>query len=119
MAEPANLTDETRTLVEILTFDGCPNSAATLALVAKVLAREGVEADVRVVNVPDLEAARRLRLLGSPTVRVGGTDIEPGVEDRTDYVHGCRPYQTEAGLGGRPSEQWLADALVRREASSS
>jgi hypothetical protein len=46
-------------------------------------------------------------------------NIEPGAEDRTDYVHGCRLYQTEAGLGGRPSEQWLADALVRREASSS
>ena len=54
--------------IEILTFDGCPNRATALDLVAEVVAREGVEADVRVVDVPDLEAARRLRFLGSPTI---------------------------------------------------
>jgi glutaredoxin len=108
------MTHEPRTLVEILTLDGCPHRAAALELVAEVVAREGVEADVRVVDVPDLEAARRLRFLGSPTIRVDGSDIEPGADDRTDYVHGCRLYRTDAGLGGRPSELWLVDALAPR-----
>lgn len=110
---------ETKTLVEILTFDGCPNRAAVLELVAKVVARESVNADVRVVDVPDLGAARRLRFLGSPTIRVGGSDIEPGADDRTEFVHGCRVYRTEAGLSGRPSEQWLVEALAQREPGGS
>lgn len=108
------VTHETRALVEILTFDGCPNQATALELVAEVVARESVDADVRVVDVPDLEAARRLRFLGSPTIRVDGSDIEPGADARTDYVHGCRLYRTGAGLGRRSSEQWLVDALAQR-----
>lgn len=105
-----------KTVIEILTFDGCPNRSTAIELVADLVAQVGVDADVRVVDVPDLESAQRMRFLGSPTIRVDGKDIEPGADDRTDYVHGCRIFRTEAGLGGRPSERWLVDALTSRAA---
>ena len=38
----------------------------------------GVQAELRLVKVPDGDAARRLRLLGSPTIPVGGEGRRPG-----------------------------------------
>jgi hypothetical protein len=100
-------------LVEILYFDGCPNHEGALALVEKVAGEIGVEADIRPVEVPDPESATRLRFLGSPTVRVGGRDVEPGVDERTDYALSCRVFRTEQGYAGQPDEQWIREALLR------
>lgn len=100
-------------LVEVLYFDGCPNHPATLALVERLSRELGLDPTVRAVNVADPEAAVRERFLGSPTVRVDGRDIEPGADERTDFVLSCRVYRTERGLAGQPVERWVRDALLR------
>lgn len=69
-----------RPLVEILFFEGCPNYAQTPALVERIGAELGIEPEIRLVDVPDLEAAERMRFLGSPTVRVDGVDVEVGTK---------------------------------------
>ncbi len=99
-------------LVEILYFDGCPNHQAALALVEKVAAQLGLDAEVRLVRIADAEAAERLRFLGSPTIRVGGRDVEPGAAERTDFVLSCRVYRTEGGFAGQPDERWIREALL-------
>jgi hypothetical protein len=98
-------------LVEVLTFEGCPHAAPALALVERVVAESGVAATVRRVDVPDPETAAAQRFLGSPTIRVNGRDIEPGVGERDQYVLSCRVYRTAQGLRGEPDEAWLRDAL--------
>jgi hypothetical protein len=98
-------------LVEVLTFEGCPHTEPALELVKRVLGDSGVGATVRRVDVPDAEAAAAQRFLGSPTIRVNGRDIEPGVVERDQYVLSCRIYRTDSGLTGKPDEQWLREAL--------
>lgn len=98
-------------LVEVLTFAGCPHAEPALELVQRVVDETGVSATVRRVDVPDAEAATAQRFLGSPTIRVNGRDIEPGVGERDEYVLSCRVYRTERGLRGEPDERWLRDAL--------
>lgn len=100
-------------LVEILYFDGCPNHHPAIALVERVSRELRIEPDVRLVNVPDDKAARRLRFLGSPTIRVGGVDVDPLTEERDDYALSCRIFRTEAGFSGQPDERWVRDALLR------
>ena len=100
-------------LVEILYFDGCPNHHPAVALVERVSRELGVEPNVQLVNVPDQEAARRLRFLGSPTIRVGGVDVDPQTEERDDYSLACRVFRTDAGVVGQPDERWVRDALLR------
>jgi hypothetical protein len=102
-----------RPLVEILYFDGCPNHEGALALVEKIASELGIDPELRLVNVPDPEVAERLRFLGSPTIRVGGRDVEPGAEERRDFVLSCRVFQTEQGFAGQPDEAWIQEALVR------
>jgi hypothetical protein len=101
-----------RPLVEILYFEGCSNHEPALALVERVDRELGTDADVRRVNVPDQEAAERLRFLGSPTVRVDGIDIDPHAEQRADYALSCRVFTTEHGRAGQPDERWIRDALT-------
>ena len=70
------------------------------------------------MNVPDREAAQRLRFLGSPTIRVGGRDVDPYTEERDDYALSCRVFRTEAGIAGLPDERWVRDALISQPRTS-
>ncbi len=99
-------------LAEILYFDGCPNHEGARALVERVSRELGVEPELRLVNVPDEEAAQRLHFLGSPTIRVAREDVDPHAGARDDYVLSCRVYRTESGFAGQPDERWVRDALT-------
>ena len=98
--------------IEVLTFEGCPNVAAARQLVERIVADSHVDAEIAYVDVPDPEAAERMRFLGSPTIRVDGRDIEPGAGERTEYVLACRIYRTEHGTVGTLDERWLRTALA-------
>jgi hypothetical protein len=102
----------TRPRVEILYFPGCPNHEATRALVERVGSELQLWPEIELVQVPDAEAASRLRFLGSPSVRVAGRDIEPGAEERADFVFSCRVYRSAHGLSGQPDEGWIREALT-------
>ena len=104
-------------LVEIFSFEGCPNGGPVRAAVERLVAELELEAEVRTVDVPDPKAAERLRFLGSPTVRVNGRDVEPGSGERSDYTLACRLFRTERGVSGQPEEAWIKDALARAAAS--
>jgi hypothetical protein len=98
--------------VEILSFAGCANRDAAVALVERVVGELGLEPDVKLVDVGDPGAAERLNFLGSPSIRVDGRDIEPGASERRDYALSCRIYRTDEGMRGLPDERWLRDALA-------
>ena len=95
-------------MIEILSFDGCPNREPTLDLARAVVEELGLHAEIREVRVETAEEAERERFLGSPSVRVNGRDIEPEARDRADFALGCRMY---AG-GGVPPKELLVEALL-------
>ena len=105
-----------RPRVEILYFDGCPNHEAAQALVERVAGELDLEPRIDLVRVPDPAAASELRFLGSPTVRVDGRDVEPGAEERGDFVFSCRVYRGKRGLSGQPDAGWIRDALAEAAA---
>jgi hypothetical protein len=91
--------------IEVLYFDGCPHHEQTLATVRRIASELAVDADIERVRVADAEDAERLRFLGSPTVRVGGRDVEPKADARGQYALACRI---------PPREEWLRAALAKR-----
>jgi hypothetical protein len=99
--------------VEILYFDGCPNHEAARGVVERVARELQVEPQIDGVQVPDATAAARLQFLGSPTVRVDGRDIEPGADERGDFVFSCRVYRSERGFSGQPDARWVREALSK------
>jgi hypothetical protein len=96
--------------VEILYVEGCPNHGPTVELVRQSIEACGVSARLEEVEVRDDAQARRLRFLGSPTVRVDGVDVEPDADIRRDFAIGCRVY----GGTGVPSRDLVVAALTRR-----
>ena len=99
-------------LVEVLSCDGCPHAEPVFELVERLVAELGLAASIVPVVIRDSEAAAERRFLGSPSVRVNHCDIEPGADERSDYVLSCRLYRSAVGLAGQPDEQWLREALL-------
>lgn len=98
---------KTSPTIEIFYFAGCPNHEPTLKLTHEVLGDLELDSEVLEVAVETLADAETQRFVGSPSVRVNGRDIEPEVEDRTDFGLGCRIY----GTGGVPPRELLIEAL--------
>ena len=89
-----------------------------VAVVQRILDETGIEAHLEVVEMTnDLEAEER-RVLGSPTIRIEGRDVEPGSNKRTDFSVGDRVYRGERGLQGWPEERWVREALLLAAARS-
>lgn len=93
--------------VELLYFDDCPSWEEARAVLERALAATGVAAQVCVVNIADLPAARRGGFAGSPTIRIDGRDLE-GYEGPP--VLACRCYLENGGRGW-PSLEQLQRAL--------
>ena len=92
--------------IEVLYVPGCCNLEPTLNRVREVLRAEGVELSVAEIAVAEPAAARSLNFPGSPTVRVNGVDVEPGVE--AVFGLACRLYTDGTGL---PSQAALRRAI--------
>ena len=97
--------------VEVLIFEGCPHLDVAMERVREAATRLDVAADVRIVRIENEEQAKELRFLGSPTVRVGGADVEPGAGQRDDYALQCRVYSVAGHFEGAPPVDWIVAAL--------
>jgi hypothetical protein len=102
-----------RPIIEVLYVQDCPHYPATLALVERMRAELGIDAELRPSLIVDQPAAEQARFAGSPTVRVDGRDVEPGSEPVTEYIVGCRLYRLEHRFAGQPEERWIRQALLQ------
>lgn len=97
--------------VQLLTIPGCPNAAAARELLRRVLESSGVPAEIEEVDTAARGTPERLRGWGSPTILIGGLDIE-GQERPTGAS--CRLFRDPAGrVSGLPSEGTLRAAVGR------
>lgn len=97
--------------IEFLWFEDCPNHDAARAMLGEVLAERGADASIADIEVPDEETGDRVRFPGSPTIRVNGRDVEPGVGDCEECAPRCRIYHTYLGLRGVPLRAWVETAV--------
>ena len=92
--------------IEVLYFEGCPNYLPALERLKNVLRQEGLRSDVHEIEVQDELAAKALKFLGSPTIRVNGLDIEVDARDSRETGFACRRYPDRV-----PSEEMIRSAL--------
>ena len=99
--------------IELLYFDGCPSYAELLPRLRELVAAEGIKDEVELRPVETPEQAEHERFLGSPTVRIDGTDVDPTANGRDDFGLECRLYRTDEGLVRRPPDEWIRSGLGR------
>lgn len=92
--------------IEVLYFEGCANYLPALERLKNVLRQEGLGNEVHQIKVQDELAAKALKFLGSPTIRVNGLDIEMDARGSRETGFACRRYP-----GGLPSEEMIRSAL--------
>jgi hypothetical protein len=96
---------ESAMTIEVLGFEGCPNTPQTKANVEKAVAALGIAAIVAYVDQQKLPVNDRRRGWPSPTVLVEGRDLF-GLEQPTSTAMGCRMYS-----GGVPTTTEILAAL--------
>jgi len=92
--------------IEVLYFKDCPNYGPAMDRLRAVLREEEIGAEVSEIEVPGAEAAKELRFIGSPTIRVNGLDIDAGSRSVQETAFACRRYP-----GGLPPEEMIRAAL--------
>lgn len=95
--------------IELFYFGGCPSYLEAANNVREALRLEGLTANVALVPIENEVDAQTRRLIGSPTVRIDGRDLEGPQAEERGYGLGCRIYQDEQSIAG-----WPSVALVRR-----
>jgi hypothetical protein len=99
--------------VELLWWEGCPSHPDALAELERILREEGVEAEVKRVEIEDDEQARRERFPGSPTIRINGEDVVPP-GDVEPFSLTCRVYRMRDGrVSAVPDPEDVRDAVRR------
>jgi hypothetical protein len=101
----------TQPTVELLFWDGCPSHPQALADLREAMAELGLDADAIVVReVATDERAEREGFVGSPTIRIDGTDIQDPGEEPAGLT--CRVYHRRDGrVSPVPDPADLRDAL--------
>ena len=98
--------------IELFYFDGCPSYLRALDNLKEALRLEAPEApDVELVAVTSDADAQAKRLIGSPTIRIDGVDLEGPDADTHGYALGCRVYSDEGQMAGWPSVTQIRHAL--------
>ena len=103
--------------VEVLYVADCPSHPAAVKLVKDVLDAQGIAAEINEVLVPDEQAARQLKLPGSPTIRINGRDVEERPETAA-FALSCRLYPGSLRIGLPPVELVRRAVIEAREAGT-
>src|SRR4051812_20812537 len=100
--------------VELLWWEGCPSYPQALADLREAMDQLGLDpAAVEVLEVPSDEEAARQGFVGSPTIRIDGTDVVPPPPDEPTGLS-CRVYRTRDGrISPVPDPDDVRDALRR------
>jgi hypothetical protein len=103
--------------VSFLYYEDCPSYDLALERLREVMDEEGIPNEVEVIKVESEEQARKLRFVGSPTIRVDGQDIDPPSDSR--YALTCRAYRlADDRISPLPSKDMIRRAFRPRRRAS-
>ncbi len=96
--------------VQLLYYPECPSHERALELLKEALQAEGVDASIEVLRIETQEEADLHRFVGSPTIRIGGNEVQP--QPNLPYRLTCRTFIHEDGrLSPLPSLTMLREAI--------
>ena len=99
--------------IEVYLGRGCGHQDQTRQLVDEALAEANAQdAEVTYLQIEGPEEARTRKMLGSPTIRVNGTDIEYGDREPDETTAGCRYFATPDGWKPVPARSMIVRAIT-------
>jgi hypothetical protein len=105
-------------LVEVLITKDCPHVDAAVDLVAMASRETGAAPRLMLIEISDLDQAAARFFVGSPTIRVDGSDVSPPTGGDLPSLS-CRLYRTEDGLREVPQYRLVRRAFERSRRTQS
>jgi len=105
--------------IELLYIPDCPNYALAVQTVREALRERGLPEEIVEIEVSDPAQAIALCFPGSPTIRINGQDIEPGMTECGHHGVACRTYLLEGKRQGIPQRERISQAILARPSVSS
>ena len=102
-------------VVEVLVTENCPHEDDAISLVTIAAQETGVTPRLTLIEIHDLEQAEQQHFLGSPTIRIDGSDVAPFAESQGTSLS-CRLYNTTHGQSGVPELDLVRAALENARA---
>lgn len=103
--------------VTLFLTESCTHQDEARAFVDEAIAEAGAAVDLEVITVRTDDEAHDARVLGSPTIRVEGHDIEYQEQEPSETQPGCRYYNTPGGWKPLPEKTLLVSAIRRAAAA--
>ena len=98
--------------IEVLYFEGCPNHAPALEMVREALNSLGRQDQIHEVEVRTRAEAETVKFVGSPSIRINGSDIEPWARTAKGFGLSCRTYVNGSRHSGVPSRELIRRAIM-------
>lgn len=99
--------------IEVLYFEGCPNHVPAIEVLRETLNSLGYEEEIHEVEVHTQAEAEAIRFVGSPSIRIDGSDVEPWANSANTFGLSCRTYVDGSHHGGVPSRELIRRAMMR------
>jgi hypothetical protein len=97
--------------VELFYIAECANYREAARMLRKALCECGISDEVSELEVTDSAQAEALGFFGSPTIRIGGNDIERMLPKQSLYGLSCRTYMVGGKLVGVPPLDMICAAI--------
>lgn len=98
--------------IEVLYIQGCPNHVPAMEILRETLNSLSRDDKIHEVEVQTQAEAEAIRFVGSPSVRINGSDIEPWARTAKGFGLSCRTYVNGSQRGGVPSRELVRRAIM-------
>ena len=98
--------------IELLYFEGCPSHLPAMEMLQEILDSLRREEQIHQIEVRTQAEAEAIRFVGSPSIRINGSDIEAWARTARAFGLSCRTYLDDAQHSGVPSRALLRRAIM-------
>ena len=97
--------------IQLVYYEKCPNFKHVLKNLKDALTEEKTNAQIQIIKLSNLQEAKNLQIIGSPTIRINNKDIDPPIKKSTDSSLKCRSYSYHGKITGWPPKELIIEAL--------
>lgn len=98
-------------MIDIFYTNGCKGYTTAFDNLNSVLEKAGIRCRLGVHTIVNDEDAVKRKVIGSPTIRVNGKDIEKVVSGSEGYTVKCRTYKEGSKILDAPSKTMILKAI--------
>ena len=97
--------------IELFYFRNCPSYKQTIRDLGKILKEKKINVKVEMVEIKSEQEAKKVKFIGSPTLRINGKDIDSLAGLSKHYGMRCRIYFYKGKISPSPPEEMIVKSL--------